>query len=169
MIAAPVASRERGDELPADDERLLVGERQVDPLAERRDGRREPGRADDRVEDQVAAGLGDQPHQALRAREDLPVGPRLRRLRGGVGVGERDPPHAVCPACSSSASHLAALSPTTVSSPPARAADDVERLDADRAGRAEDDQPSWHGPILRKTAARGRLSQPVACPQRHQM
>ena len=35
--------RERHDELAADDERLLVGEREVDPLAERRDRRPEAG------------------------------------------------------------------------------------------------------------------------------
>ena len=47
--------RELGHELAADDERLLVGEREVDPLAERRDGRAEARRADERVEDEVGA------------------------------------------------------------------------------------------------------------------
>ena len=65
---APVASRERHHELAADDERLLVGQRDVDALGERDDRGAEPGRADDRVEHEVGAGLGDQPHQALRAR-----------------------------------------------------------------------------------------------------
>ena len=41
-------------ELAADDQRLLVGEREVDPLAERRNGRPEAGRADERVKDEVA-------------------------------------------------------------------------------------------------------------------
>ena len=46
---------ERRDELAADDEALLVGEREVDALAERDDRRPEAGDADDRVEDEVRA------------------------------------------------------------------------------------------------------------------
>ena len=65
--------RELRDELAADDERLLVGEREVDPLAERGDRRAEPGRADDRVEHQVAPRLGDQPHEPVGAGEHLAV------------------------------------------------------------------------------------------------
>ena len=41
---------ERGHELAADDQRLLVGQRDVDALGERDDRRAEAGRADDRVE-----------------------------------------------------------------------------------------------------------------------
>ena len=43
MIAAPVASAELGDELTADDQRLLVGEREIDALTERGDRGNEPG------------------------------------------------------------------------------------------------------------------------------
>ena len=55
------------------------------------------GRADDRVEHQVAVGLGDQPHEPVGAAEHLPVGPRLAGPRGRVGVGQRDPADAVAP------------------------------------------------------------------------
>ena len=58
---------ERHHELAADDERLLVGEREVDPLAERGDGRAEAGGADERVEDEVGAGLEHEPHEPLGA------------------------------------------------------------------------------------------------------
>ena len=53
-------------ELAPDHERLLVGQREVDALTQRRDRRDQAGRADDRVEDQVAVALGDQPDQPLR-------------------------------------------------------------------------------------------------------
>ena len=89
-ICAPVRLGQRHDELAADDERLLVGQREVDPLAERRDRRAEAGRADERVEDEVGAGLEHEPHEPLGADEHLAVGPRLGRARARVGVGERD-------------------------------------------------------------------------------
>ena len=47
---------QRRDQLAADDEALLVGEREVDPLGERDDRRPEPGDADDRVQDEVGLG-----------------------------------------------------------------------------------------------------------------
>ena len=92
---APVASASARHELAADDERLLVGERDVDALGERDDRRAEAGRADDRVEHEVGVGLGDEPHEPLGAGQHLALGPRLGGARGGVGVGERDPAHAV--------------------------------------------------------------------------
>ena len=46
---------QRRHELAADDQRLLVGQREVDALAERGDGRAEAGRADERVEHEVGA------------------------------------------------------------------------------------------------------------------
>ena len=70
-----------------------------------------------------------------------PLGPRLGGARGGVGVGERDPRHAVgarlrdqrlVGALGGQADELERLG---------RARDDVERLRADRAGRAEDQEP----------------------------
>ena len=77
---------ERHHELAAHDERLLVGQRDVDALGERDDRRAQPRRADDRVEHEVGAGLGDQPHEPLRARRaprrrSRPP-PRARRRRG---------------------------------------------------------------------------------------
>ena len=88
---------ERHHELAADDERLLVGEREVDALAERRDGRAEAGRADERVEHEVGAGLEHELDEPLGARQHLAVGPLLGRARAGVGVGERDPVDAEAP------------------------------------------------------------------------
>ena len=93
-MRAPVASASAVTSSPADDQRLLVGERQVDPLAERRHRRAEAGGADERVQDEVGAGLDDQAHETLGAAQDLPVRPGLRRPRRGVGVRQRDPPDA---------------------------------------------------------------------------
>ena len=148
---------ERHHELAADDERLLVGEREVDALAERRDRRAEAGRADERVEDEVGARLDDEPHEPLRADEDLAVGPRLRRARARVGVGERDPIDAeglrlgdqrVRGALRAEADELEL----------GIALDDVERLRADRPGRAEDEETAGH--------ARGITAAPARCSSR---
>ena len=135
---------ERHDELAADDERLLVGQREVDALAQRRDGRAEAGRADERVEHEVGAGLEHEPHEALGPGEHLAVGPRLGGAGGGVRVGQRDRGRRrTAAACSTSASHeRSADSPT--SSKSLGALDDVERLRADRAGRAEDEEAAGH-------------------------
>ena len=65
---APVASASCGDELAADDERLLVGQREVDALPQRRDRRPEPRGAHERVEDEVGARLEHEPHESLGAR-----------------------------------------------------------------------------------------------------
>ena len=77
---------ERRDELAADDERFLVGEREVDPLAERRDRRTEARQADERVEDEIGARLQYEPDESLGADEHLAVGPGLGGARAGVGV-----------------------------------------------------------------------------------
>ena len=126
-------------ELAADDERLLVREREVDALAERRDGRAEPGGADERVQHEVGARLGDQPHEPLRPGEHLAVrqassaraaasasASAIRANAVRRGLRDERLPGAL------------AASPTTSSSSGAR--DDVERLHADRAGRAEDEE-----------------------------
>ena len=81
---------ERHDELAADDERLLVGQREVDALAERRDRRPQAGRADERVEHEVGARLEHEPHEPLGPGEHLAVGPRLRGAGRGGLVGQRD-------------------------------------------------------------------------------
>ena len=82
---------QRGDELAADDQRLLVGQREVDALAERGDRRPEAGRADERVEDEVGAGARRRARRAPAAPASTsPSGPRLGRAGGRVGVGQRD-------------------------------------------------------------------------------
>ncbi len=97
----------RGDELAADHQALLVGEREVDPLRERDDRRPEPGDADDRVQDEVGLGRGDQLAHALGAGED--PGPlqlrawRARRRRPRSGrrprPGGRAPGPRAAPNC----------------------------------------------------------------------
>ena len=82
--------RKLGDELATDDQRLLVGQREVDALTQRRDRRDQAGRADDRVEDQVALAVGDQCHEPIRSAQHLPVGPCLGGSRGSIGISQRD-------------------------------------------------------------------------------
>jgi len=131
--------RERYHELASHDQRLLVGERQVDPLAERGYGRAETGGADERVQDQVRLGLHDEPHEPIGAREHLPVRPRLGGTRGHVLVGECDASHAVGPRL------LEESLPRALCGEPhelelVACAADLECLPADRAGRAQDQQ-----------------------------
>ena len=114
---------QRHHEVAADDERLLVGERDVDALGERDDGRAEPGRADDRVEHEVGAGLGDEPHEPLGPGQHLALGPRLGGARGGVAVAERDPRARRAPrrARRARSCERSADRPTSSNSSPARA------------------------------------------------
>ena len=108
---------QRHGQLAADHQALLVGEGDVDPLAEGDDRRAEARRADDPVEDQVGAGGGDQLADPLLAGEDLAVpggsGPaRRRRRRRGRRWARR-----ARRACASTRSQLApAARPTTCSS-----------------------------------------------------
>ena len=138
-IRAPVASASWVTELAADDERLLVGEREVDALAQRRDRRAEAGRADERVEHEVGAGLDDEPDEPLRPGEHLAVGPRLGGARPGVHVGDGDAVHAgalrlgdqrLPGALGAQADELEVLG----------ALDDVERLGPDGPGGPEDEE-----------------------------
>ena len=109
---------QRGHELAADDQRLLVGQRDVDALGERDDRRAEAGGADDRVEHEVGAGLGDERDQALGAAQDLAAASTASAAqRGGVGIGERDPGHAV----------LERLRDQLLVAAPGGQADDLER------------------------------------------
>ena len=135
------------DQLAADDERLLVGQRQVDALPQRGHRRAQPGGADERVEHEVGARVEHQAHEPLGADQHLAVRPRLGRAGAGVGVGQRDPRDAV----------LGRLRderlPRALGRQPDQlellgARDDVERLRADRAGRAEDEQAPGHAAIL---------------------
>src|SRR6185503_2227246 len=108
------------------------------------DRRSEAGGPDERVEDEVGAGLDDEPDEPLGAVEDLAVRPGLRGAGARVRVGERDPADAV----------LAGLRderlPRALGAEPdelevARTRDDVERLRADRAGRSQDEKAASHG------------------------
>ena len=133
--------RQRHHQLAAHDERLLVGQRDVDPLGERDDRRTEAGRPDDRVEHEVGAALGDEPHQALGPGQHLAAGPGLRGARGGVGVAERDPPDAVRAGLRHERLVRALGRQPDELERLRRACDDVERLRADRARGAEDQEP----------------------------
>jgi hypothetical protein len=86
---------ERHHELASHHQALLVGERQIDALAERRHGGPEPGGAHQRVQHEVAVGAGDQLDQPFRARQHLSPGPGLGGPRRGRLVRERDPAHAM--------------------------------------------------------------------------
>ncbi len=140
--------RKRADELAADDQRLLVGEREVDALAERRHRRPETGGADERVEHELRAGLDDQLDETLRAGKDLTIRPRLGGARSGVGVNERDPPHAVrAGLCDKRLPGALGGEPDQLElTVPGGAVggEDVKRLGADRAGGAEDQKTLGH-------------------------
>ena len=149
--------RELHDELAADDERLLVGEREVDALAERRDRRAEAGGADERVQDEVGAGLDDEPDEPLRPCRTSPsVQASAARAPASASASAiRSTP--CSRACATSVSHeRSALRPT--SSRSSRPRDDVERLRADRAGRSQDEKAASHGVSVASTdKARIRL------------
>ena len=76
---------ERRDQLAADHQALLVGEREVDALRQRDDRRAEAGGADHGVQHQVGFRLDDQLADALFARQDL-----ASPLRGGPAPPHRD-------------------------------------------------------------------------------
>ena len=99
-----------------------------------------PGRADDRVEHEVGAGLGDEPHEPLGPGQHLALGPRLGGAGGGVGVADSAiRAHAVRARLRDQRARARARRTgrrARTRSP--RAGDDVERLRADRAGGAED-------------------------------
>ena len=113
---------QRGHELAADDERLLVGQRDVDALGERDDRRAEAGGADDRVEHEVGArtrrraGRGPRGRRAPRRRSRPRRRGRRRRRRRARSGARR----ARC-ACSTSGScAVPADRPTSSNSPAAR-------------------------------------------------
>ena len=86
---------QRGHQLAAHHEALLVGQSQVQALAQRGDRRPQTGGAHERVQHQVAVPARDQLHQPLRAGQDLSPGPGLGGPGGGVGIGQGDAGHAV--------------------------------------------------------------------------
>ena len=81
---------ESGHQLAADDEALLVRQCEVDALPERRHRGAQAGRADQRVEDEVAVRVRDQLDEALGAGQHLDLR-ALARPRGRVRLGEGDP------------------------------------------------------------------------------
>jgi hypothetical protein len=150
-------------ELAAHDKALLVGQREVDALAERRDGGPEPGRADQRVQDEIAVGVRDQLHEALRSGQHLHLRV-LARPRGRIGVGKRNAAHAVRNRL------LQEQLPAGRGSEPndlelGIALDDVQGLRADGAGRADYEDPahraeSREGLISRSRGPRPRSRRP---------
>ena len=134
---------ERRDQLAADHQALLVGERQLDPLGERDDRRAEAGGADDRVEDEIGLRGDDQIAHALVPREHPDAVELGAGAVGGLGIADRDhrdsgvarlrgEPLPV--AARREAGELERL----------RAGDHVERLFADRPGGAEDQDSFGH-------------------------
>ena len=142
ITRAPVASRQLHHELTADHEALLVRQRDVDALAERGHRGTEPGRAHEPVQHQVGAGLGHEPHHALGAGQDLPTSPRSGRP--GPPPLRRRGRSARTPNSSAWASEAlpAARGRQADDLKVVAARDHVECLHADRAGRAEDHDPS---------------------------
>ena len=120
---------------PAGDQALLVGQGQVGAGLERRQGRGQPGRADDRVQHRVGAGVAHQLHHAGLALQHRTVEDRAGAGGGGrvdqrdpidaVGGRRRDQRLGVGVRCERAGGQLGVV------------AHDLERLDADRAGRAE--------------------------------
>ena len=108
--ARPGRLGQRHHQLAAEDQALLVGEGDVDPLAQRDDRRAQAGGADDRVEDEV--GLGGE--RSARARPPRRPGPARSRRRGRARPRRRRPGRSTGTPCSRACS--------TVSSQPLPAA-----------------------------------------------
>ena len=132
--------RERGHQLAAHHQALLVGEREVDALTESGNRGTQAGRASQRVQHEIAVGIGDQLDQPLGTREHLGLGV-LGRARGRVRVRERYAAHPVLlrlleeqlPARRRGEAHNLELGV---------ALDHVERLRADGAGGADYQDPA---------------------------
>ena len=147
---------QRGHELAADDERLLVGQRDVDALGERDDRRAQAGRADDRVEHEVGARTPRRAARGPRARR----APR-RRSTPRPRARRRRRPRARSGATPCAARLLDERLVRRAGGQPdqlelARGAlDDVERLRADRARGAEDEEPPHGSPLWQGSLSRG--------------
>ena len=124
----------------------------------------EAGRADDRVEHEVGAGLRDEPDEALGPGEHLAAGPRLGRARGGVGVRQRDPAHAVGARLLDERLVRGAGGQPDELELARGALDDVERLRADGARRAEDEQPLHGEPIVAGVSSAADKPCGASCP-----
>ena len=135
---------ELGHELAAHDQRLLVGQGEVDALAQRRHRRPEAGRAHEAVEHQVGPGLHHQADEALGARQHLAVGPRLGGAGSGVGVGQRDAAYPVLAGLGDQGTPTSARPTGPTSSRSGATANDLERLRSDRPRRAENEEAASH-------------------------
>jgi hypothetical protein len=78
------------DELTADDQRFLVGEREVDAFTQRRDGRPEASGANDRIENYVGVRFQHQLHETLGSRQNLSV-PGCCGGLSGIVIAQGDP------------------------------------------------------------------------------
>ena len=101
----------------------------------------EAGGADDGVEHEVGAGLGHEPDQPSGPASTSPSVHASRGARGGVGVAERDPIHAVGARLRDQRLVRALGRQPDELERVGRARHDIERLHADRAGGAEDQEP----------------------------
>ena len=145
--ALGLALDEVGHELAAHDQALLVRERERLARLQRREGRPEPRRADERVQHHVSLGIAGEPLRRVGADEDLgSVDPAQlpAELGGGLFVGHRD----------EGRQELADLTDQQLLVRPGRqpddlepvrvATDDVQRLRPDRSRGAEDHERT-HG------------------------
>ncbi len=146
MSCAPVASASAvTSSPPTTSDSLLASARSIPSSAPTTSGPR-PAEPTIALRTRSAPDSATSSHQALGPGEHLAVGPRLGRPRGGVGVGQRDPAHAVRARLRDE--RLVRGARGQADELEARRADDVERLRADRAGRAEDEEPLHRRPIV---------------------
>ena len=144
MIRAPVASAScMTSSPPTTSDSLLASARSMPSPSVATVGP-EAGGADERVEDEVGAGLETSRTSPSGAGEHLAVGPRLGGAGARVGVGERDPRRRRARGLRDERLPRA-LGAQADELEIGRARDDVERLGADRAGRSEDEQAASHG------------------------
>ena len=123
-------------ERAAGDQALLVRERQVGAGGEGRERRAQPRGAHDRVQDDVGTALGNQPLDACGAVEHLAV----ELAPGGSGGGwvdERDAPDPV-PAGGGHQARVVGVGRERACAELGVRPHDLERLRADRSGRAQD-------------------------------
>ncbi len=132
----PAGAQPVHHERAARDQALLVRERQVGARGERRQRGAQARGADDRVQDDVCAALPDQPFDAGGALDHLAV-ELTAGGRGGGRVDERDPPHPVAAGGGDQAGVIRVGRERARGELGVRA-HDLERLRADRSGRAQD-------------------------------
>ena len=146
MICAPVASASAmTSSPPTTSDSLLASARSI-PSPSVGDRRPEPGRADERVEHEVGAGLERRAARAPRRPASTSPSVHASAARAAASASAsaiRVDAEARAPARRAPPTSARRDRPTSSSS--SRALDDVERLRADRAGRAEDEEAAGHG------------------------